>query len=149
MQHRVANAEKCISTLEEDLRKEKSVAHELPKKVTFLCDRLDDIESRSRGNNIMMIGIKEGMEAGDLTGLLVRIFRYVLGAGESDPVPAVDQAHRVLRPRPNPEDPPHNIIVGFHGVSSPCHQTGSRHIGGTGGIGEGKQSAHTYADPEC
>lgn len=111
VQHRVANAEKRISTLEDDLGKEKSVAHELSTKVTLLCNRLDDLESRSRRNNIMIIGIKEGMEAGDLTGLLVRIFRYVLGAGESNPVPEVDRAHRVLRPRPNPEDPPRNIIV--------------------------------------
>lgn len=51
------------------------------------------------------------MEADYLTGLLNRIFHYVVGLSENDLPPEVDRAHRAPRPRPNPEDPPRNIIV--------------------------------------
>ncbi len=56
-----------------------------------------------------MIGLKGGIEANDLIGLLGRVFQNILG--ENEPAPEVDWAHRALRPRPDPGDPPRNIIV--------------------------------------
>lgn len=60
-------------------------------------------------NNIRIIGLKEGIEADDLIGLLGRVFQHILG--ENEPAPEVDRAHRAPRPRPDPGDPPRNIIV--------------------------------------
>ncbi len=57
------------------------------------------------------MAVKESMEAGDLTGLLNRIFHYVLDSGEGDHPPEVDWGHCALPPSLNPKDPPRNITV--------------------------------------
>lgn len=106
VKHRVANAEKRISDLEDDLVKENVLVKELSKQVSMLCHRVDDLESCSRRNNIRIIGLKRDLEVDDLTGLLNRIFHYVVGLSENDLPPEVDRAHQAPRPRPNPEDPP-------------------------------------------
>lgn len=111
MKHRITDAEERISALEDDFGKENILIKELSKKVSSLCQQVDDLESRSRRNNIRIMGLKEGSEGDDLMGFLGRLFQHILG--ENIPTPEVDRAHRASRPRPDPEDPPRNIIVRF------------------------------------
>lgn len=77
----------------------------------LLHERLIDLESRGRRNNIRLTGLKEGAEAGDLDSFQNKILRYILDLEDSDPLPEIDRAHRTLRPKPNPGEPPQTIIV--------------------------------------
>ncbi|KAK7885915.1 hypothetical protein WMY93_025536 [Mugilogobius chulae] len=108
---RVSDTEKRISTLEDELEKEKSSVQVLCKQVSNISAKLDDLEARSRRNNIRIIGLKEGTESDNLMELLDRLFRYILDLEERDASPEVDRAHRALRPRPDPGDAPRAITV--------------------------------------
>ncbi|CAL1571202.1 unnamed protein product [Knipowitschia caucasica] len=111
MNDRVTAAEKRISDLEDSRNEENCTVQTLLKQVSTLAVRVDMLEARSRMNNIRIIGLKEGMEVDNLMGLLDQLFRYILDVEESDTTPEVERAHRALRPRPNPEDPPRMVIV--------------------------------------
>ena len=63
VKHKVTHVEKHISALEDDLGKENAL-------VSFLRHQVDDLESCRMNNTIM--GLKEDMEANDLTRLLNR-----------------------------------------------------------------------------
>lgn len=77
----------------------------------LLRERLIDLESRSRRNNIRLTGLKEGAEADDLTSFLKKIFQLILDLKDGDPLPAIDRAQRALRPKPDPGEPPRPITV--------------------------------------
>ena len=88
--NRVTNAEQRISALEDDFGKENMLVKELSKKVSSLCQQVDNLESCIRRNNIRIIGLKEGIEADDMIGLLGSVFQHILG--ENEPAPEVDCA---------------------------------------------------------
>ncbi|CAJ1081211.1 PREDICTED: uncharacterized protein LOC106705180 [Xyrichtys novacula] len=106
VKNKVANAEQRINSLEEDFEKENTLVKELSKKVSSLCQRVDDLESRSRRNKIRIIGLREGGEADDLMGMLGHVFQLV--PGKSKPVPEVDRAHQAFRLQPDQGHPPRN-----------------------------------------
>lgn len=99
--NRISNTEKHISSLEDQANTDGATVKQLSKDVKLLHERLIDLESRGRRNNIRLTGLKEGAEAGDLN----KILRYILDLEDSD------RAHRTLRPKPNPGEPPQTIIV--------------------------------------
>uniref|UniRef100_H2ZVN2 L1 transposable element RRM domain-containing protein n=1 Tax=Latimeria chalumnae TaxID=7897 RepID=H2ZVN2_LATCH len=77
-----------------------------------LWDRVQDLENRSRRNNIRVIGVPEGVEGNGVSGptMLLSILQDCLLLGESDPI-EVEQAHRTLGPRPAPDQRPRPIIA--------------------------------------
>ncbi|KAK1893241.1 LINE-1 retrotransposable element ORF1 protein [Dissostichus eleginoides] len=109
--NRISNAKKRISTLEDQASTDGATVKQLSKDVKLLRERVIDLESRGRRNNIRISGLKEGAEAGDLVSFLNKIIRYILDLKESDPLPEIDQAHRALGPKPNPDKPPRTIIL--------------------------------------
>ncbi|KAL7405016.1 hypothetical protein ABVT39_022486 [Epinephelus coioides] len=109
--NRISNAEKRISALEDQASSNGETVKQLSKDVKFLRERVTDLESRSRRNNIRLTGLKEGAEADNLFTLINKIFQYILGIKDGDPLPEINRAHRALRPKPDPGDPPRSIIV--------------------------------------
>uniref|UniRef100_H3A038 L1 transposable element RRM domain-containing protein n=1 Tax=Latimeria chalumnae TaxID=7897 RepID=H3A038_LATCH len=77
-----------------------------------LWDKVQDLENRSRRNNIRVIGIPEGVESGGLSGptLLLMVLRETLLLGEMESI-KVECTHRTLGPRPSPEQCPRPIIA--------------------------------------
>ncbi|XP_049901182.1 perforin-1-like [Epinephelus moara] len=69
------------------------------------------MENRSRRNNLRLVGLKEGMEAGDIYGALDKILCYILDRPNDQLAPEIDRAHRTPRPMPNPDQPPRPIIL--------------------------------------
>uniref|UniRef100_A0A8C5LV70 Uncharacterized protein n=1 Tax=Leptobrachium leishanense TaxID=445787 RepID=A0A8C5LV70_9ANUR len=70
--------------------------------------RLDDLENRSRRQNIRIRGVSE--EVTDIPSYLLGLFNSIL---ETDKITRlhIDRAHRVFRPRPQtPSSPPRDII---------------------------------------
>uniref|UniRef100_A0A8C5R2A2 Uncharacterized protein n=1 Tax=Leptobrachium leishanense TaxID=445787 RepID=A0A8C5R2A2_9ANUR len=75
--------------------------------VTEVWRRLDDLENRSRRNNIRVRGARESIT--DLDAYLAHIFNTILADRVAYPS-SFDRAHRALRPRPTDQAPPRDII---------------------------------------
>ncbi|CAL9706603.1 unnamed protein product [Knipowitschia caucasica] len=82
------------------------------KEQSALQDKVNDLESRSRRNNMRIYGVPEGAEGSSVIqfveGLLAN---EKLISGGTDP--QIQRAHRSLAPRPNPNAPPRSIVVNF------------------------------------
>lgn len=111
--HRITNAEDRISTLETDYEVEKTKTTNLTTQVITLQNKVLDLEARSRRNNLILVGVPEGKEAGGMSPLLDKILRCVLKLDDSKPAAEIEHAHRALRPRPDPGQPPRHIILRF------------------------------------
>ena len=86
---------------------------DLKQEVGKLKDRNDDLENRSRRQNLRIIGIPEGVENGKPTAFMASFFACVLGDEITDPL-VLDRAHRSLAAKPKPGDRPRPTIVRLH-----------------------------------
>lgn len=74
-----------------------------------------DLENRSRRQNLRIIGIAEGTEAGCPTRFVAEFFPEVLGAEHFDGSPVIiDRAHRSLAPKPRKGERPRAMVVRLH-----------------------------------
>ncbi len=90
-----------------------SVILELKREIRKLKDRNDDLENRSRRQNLRIIGIPEGAENGSPTAFMASFFTEVLGEEIASPL-VLDRAHRTLAAKPKPGDRPRPMIVRLH-----------------------------------
>nr|XP_014347658.1 PREDICTED: uncharacterized protein LOC106704657 [Latimeria chalumnae] len=79
-----------------------------------MWDKIQDLENRSRRNNIRVLGIPEGIEGNGVSGpaLLLTVLRDCLPLESADAI-EVERAHRTLGPRPPPDQRPRPIIARF------------------------------------
>ncbi|KAK7945367.1 hypothetical protein WMY93_001095 [Mugilogobius chulae] len=76
--------------------------------------KINDLEGRSRRQNIRIVGIREGEEKANPTDFVARLIPELLGpANFSKPV-KIDRAHRSLKPKPRDSEPPRTIIIKVH-----------------------------------
>ena len=74
--------------------------------------RNEDLEARSRRNNLRITGIKERREDGKrMTEFISQCLKETLGLDEP---PLLDRAHRTLRVRPGNTDPPRAFVIRCH-----------------------------------
>ena len=66
----------------------------------LLKNKLTTFEAHSKINNIVLVGLEEGLEAGDPDKMVEGILRYISDFKVDDRVPEVERHHRSLRPRP-------------------------------------------------
>lgn len=113
MTNRVANAKLRISNLEDFKSEHAKTAHDLNKEIHLLKSKMTYLESQSKRNNLVFVGLKEGLFESPNPGTeLGEILKYILDLNpESGKVPEVERQHRALRPRPGPDDPPRLYIV--------------------------------------
>uniref|UniRef100_A0A3B1JIU5 L1 transposable element RRM domain-containing protein n=1 Tax=Astyanax mexicanus TaxID=7994 RepID=A0A3B1JIU5_ASTMX len=76
--------------------------------------KLDDLESRSRRNNIRIIGVPEGSEGPRVIDFVAGLLPKLLGESNFESPLLVDRAHRSLRPRPPDGARPRPIIARIH-----------------------------------
>ncbi|KAJ4948200.1 hypothetical protein JOQ06_019737 [Pogonophryne albipinna] len=74
-------------------------------------DRCEDLEGRSRMNNIRLVGISEGLEGPRPTEFIAKLLQEILRLDEK---PLLDRAHRTLRDRPREGDAPRPFVVRVH-----------------------------------
>lgn len=109
--NRVSNAEGRIGALEDANGTVSPRVAKLERDIDSLHNQVDDLISRSKRNNIRLINIKEGTEAGGMETFLSKILSHILDLKDNETPPEVDRAHRAPRPRPDPEQPPRAIFV--------------------------------------
>lgn len=76
--------------------------------------KLDDLENRSRRNNIRVIGIPEGSEGSHPSAFIEALVLEVFGEQSFSKKPEVDRAHRSLAPPPKANQAPRPFIVRMH-----------------------------------
>ncbi|CAL9699011.1 unnamed protein product [Knipowitschia caucasica] len=79
-----------------------------------LHSKLDDLEGRSRRNNIKIVGIPEGEEKGRPTEFVTSLIPKLLEQGNLAKQVIVDRAHRVPMPRATSTQRPRSIIARIH-----------------------------------
>lgn len=106
----VNDMEGPLSTCTDDVVSLKSKVDKLSAQLVTLDSRCEDLEARSRRNNIRIIGLPEEHGTVDATTVST-LLKDALGLGKE---PVVDRAHRSLQPRPKPGERPRPIIARLH-----------------------------------
>ncbi|KAI4894558.1 hypothetical protein NFI96_004454 [Prochilodus magdalenae] len=96
-----------IDSLESALKKMEGVN-------TALQQKIEDLEGRSRRNNIRIIGVPEGAEGKRPTDFVAELLPKLLGEENFNLPLVVDRAHRSLQPRPADGARPRPIIARIH-----------------------------------
>ena len=73
---------------------------------------VEDLASRSKCQNLRVIGLPEDIEGNNLRQFMADLFKEVAAEALSDSTPELDRAHRSLRPKPRQGSRP--VIVRFH-----------------------------------
>lgn len=106
----VNDMEGPLSSCTDDVDSLKSKVDKLSAQLVTLESKCEDLEARSRRNNIRIIGLSE--EHGTVDAATVSILlKNALDLGKE---PVVDRAHRSLQPKPKPGERPRPIIARLH-----------------------------------
>ena len=79
-----------------------------------LLAKTSDLESRSRRNNIRIIGLPESIEGPTPTRFFSKLLVELLGEEILESPPELDRTHRVLTAKPQPGSRPRPVIIRVH-----------------------------------
>ena len=107
----VSDVELSLSTCTDDIVALRAKVEHLTQEAAKMEDKCDDLESRSRRQNIRIIGIPEddpnSASAANVSKLLMEAFSLVKE-------PLIDRSHRALAPKPAPGNRPRAIVARLH-----------------------------------
>lgn len=106
----VGDMEVARSGCTDDIVDMKRTVERLAAKVNSLEDKCEDLESRSRRNNIRILGVEEGKDSCSPTAVAALLKRALA----LDEEPLVDRSHRTLQPKPKPGERPRAIVCKLH-----------------------------------
>lgn len=78
-----------------------------------LNEKTDDLENRSRRNNLHVIGLPEDYEGGAVSAFMSKFLVDLLQDDSFKTPPELDRAHRTLRAKPTDGERPRPIIIRF------------------------------------
>lgn len=108
---RISDIEHSANSQDEIIANLQATVGELTAAVDDLTKKCEDLESRSRWNNIRILGVPEGAEGTKPTAFTSEFLQEMLGLDEK---PTVDRAHRSLREKPPKDQPPRPLVVRVH-----------------------------------
>ena len=79
-----------------------------------LLAKTADLESRSRRNNIRIIGLPESIEGPTPTIFFSKMLAELFGEAILESPPELDRAHRALTAKPQPGSRPRPVIIRLH-----------------------------------
>ncbi|CAL9692131.1 unnamed protein product [Knipowitschia caucasica] len=106
----VAEMESSLSHCTDDVEKLKHTVERLSTQVLALENKCEDLEGRSRRNNVRIVGLSE-QHAPVTTTSISRLLREVFNL-DKDPV--IDRAHRSMIPTPKHGERPRPVIARLH-----------------------------------
>lgn len=109
---RMNNVESRIDFLEDANRALEANPPATQSEVEILRQKLDDLENRSRRNNLRFVGFPEGCEGPDALAFLRKVIPQMLNI-DFQGVLEIDRAHRSLARRGPDGQPPRPIIARF------------------------------------
>lgn len=108
---RVKATEERISTVEDQLSPMSKDLKRATQQIAFLLNKVDDLENRSRRNNVRVVGVPEKSEGKDPVSFFESWLADIIGKEQLSSLFAIERAHRVpLRPPP-PGAPPRPILL--------------------------------------
>lgn len=111
---RMEEVEGRVEKAEERILNTEEVITAMLKLHAKLEDKLMDLESRSRRENIRIYGVPEGSEKDSTMISFVEVLlRQCLELNEDIPDLHIERAHRSLGPQPPADAPPRSIIIKF------------------------------------
>ncbi|KAK7945279.1 hypothetical protein WMY93_001007 [Mugilogobius chulae] len=111
---RLDEAECRIEKVEERVQTSEEFSSGMLKLYTKLEEKLTDLESRTRRENIRIYGVSEGAEkdSTDMVSFVEKLLREGLGLPEDLDL-QIERTHRSLGPLPPASAPPRSIVVKF------------------------------------
>uniref|UniRef100_A0A3B4ZJ67 L1 transposable element RRM domain-containing protein n=1 Tax=Stegastes partitus TaxID=144197 RepID=A0A3B4ZJ67_9TELE len=106
----LGDMEEALTGCTDDVTVMKTSVDRLIARVAMLENKCEDLESRSRRNNIRIIGVEEGPGSCSPTA----VASLLKDAFSLDKEPLVDRSHRTLQPKPKPGDRPRAIVCRLH-----------------------------------
>lgn len=111
--------DETVSDHDTRLQSMETAINKLQKENAFLRAKTNDLEGRSRGNNVKFVGIPQGEEKGNLTEFVSALIPKLLGETHFPKPVIVDRAHRSQQPKPvegasGPSARPCTIIARVH-----------------------------------
>ncbi|CAI5669521.1 unnamed protein product [Oreochromis niloticus] len=107
----VAEMERSLSTCTDDIVSLQRKVEHLTKAVAKLEDKCDDLESRSRRQNIRIVGVPEDDPLTASTTAISRLLKEAFDLAEEL---LLDRAHRTLAPKPKTGERPRPIVARLH-----------------------------------
>lgn len=110
----IQQMETSLNDMEARLLTLKSTCKTLSRENEALKLKTDDLENRSRRNNIRITGLPEKVEGSHPTAFMEVFLEETFGAESFPSPPSVDRAHRVAISRRKQDDPPRPFIARIH-----------------------------------
>lgn len=105
----VKGMEESLSTCTDDITQLQREVHRLIAVADTLQNKCDDLEARSRRNNVRLVGAPEDQACS--TPAVSALLKQAFGLKDA---PLLDRAHRSLFPVPGRGNPPRVIVARFH-----------------------------------
>ncbi|RXN13105.1 putative transposase element L1Md-A101/L1Md-A102/L1Md-A2 [Labeo rohita] len=102
----VKEMEHTLTVCSEDLAEMKNSIKRLTANIAKLENKCEDLESRTRRNNVRIVGVPEGPN----TSTTAAVASLLKEAFNLEKEPLLDRSHRTLQPTPKPGDRPRAIV---------------------------------------
>ncbi|KAL1265745.1 hypothetical protein QQF64_003772 [Cirrhinus molitorella] len=86
--------EQRVSANEDNVQACVTRVQTLDKENSYLIDKVDELENRSRRNNLRFVGVKESSEGNDIAGFMSRLIPLILGQDNFSTPPIIEWAYR-------------------------------------------------------
>uniref|UniRef100_A0A3B5RFC2 L1 transposable element RRM domain-containing protein n=1 Tax=Xiphophorus maculatus TaxID=8083 RepID=A0A3B5RFC2_XIPMA len=114
VRHRLDDMDSALTSTDARVSALESSCSELAAANGLLKKKVDDLEGRSRRQNIRIVGLEEGVEGVRPAEFVSKFISELLGQ-DSFPKPVkIDKANHTLRPKPLPNERPRIIIARVH-----------------------------------
>ncbi|CAL9702511.1 unnamed protein product [Knipowitschia caucasica] len=107
----ITDLELSATTCNDDVSSLKTSVAALKGEVKHLQAKCEDLEGRSRRNNIRLIGLPEEQETSNPREFVSKLLQDLL---KLDDAPLLDRVHRSLGEKPKPGVPPRPLIIRVH-----------------------------------
>lgn len=108
----ITDAEERISAMETSGAATKDALLSLLKEQCRLQEKVTDLESRSRRNNIRVYGVPEGSEGDSMIKFMENLLTAELTLPDGMSL-QIQRAHRALTQKPGPDATPRSIVINF------------------------------------
>lgn len=108
---RLPDLENTATFCGDSVRDLQTTVIDLSQEVSSLKAKCEDLESRSRRNNVRVVGLREDIEGSQPATSMAKWLHETL---HLDSLPVIDRAHRSLRPKPKTGEAPRPIIIRLH-----------------------------------
>ncbi|XP_075315187.1 uncharacterized protein l1td1 [Odontesthes bonariensis] len=111
---KITTIENTLTTHSDELAEITTILEQLEKANAVLASKADDLENRSRRQNLRIVGLPEGTEGSLPLDFVSQLLQAVIGDDIFPKPPELDRAQRTPAPKPTQGQRSRALIVRFH-----------------------------------